>query len=312
MSCHVSNVAKEEHTETSVQRNRKPLFVEIRSYSMHKLIYRKIKDQNMLFRYTSWKYWMQKISFIFIILTLIFFLYQAVMVTTIRSSISDSNFYVALAGQLNQDVAKWNDEVLASITTRQGKALLKFARLEIAKKLEVQDYLPKDKQDLKELQKLGKVIQDENLQSKRRIFVTLYKDGLVRGRMGNVRSVMDITGSVKKNAAMAALSDSTTPPLKPQELDEIQIKVSVLGKPEPISYNDSEQLLKRLKEKQPGVVVKKGSSKATYPPDIWEKISSPAKLLGKLCKNAGLPRHAWKDKETEILTFQMKHFEETP
>ena len=279
---------------------------------MHKVIYRKIKDQNMIFRYTSMKYRIRKISFILIALTLIFVLSQAFMVINLRSFISDGNFYLASAGESDQEASKWNDEVLASITPRQGKALLKFARLEIARKLEVQEYLPQDKQELKEIQKIGKVLQDENLQSKRRIFVTLYKDGLVRGRMGNVRAVMDITGSVKKNAAMAALSDSTTPPLKPQELDEIQIKVSVLGKPEPISYNDSEQLLNRLKEKQSGVVVKKGSSKATYPPKIWEKISSPAKLLGKLCKHAGLPKHAWKDKETEILTFQMKHFEETP
>lgn len=266
----------------------------------------------MIFRYTSMKYRMRKISFILITLTLIFVFSQAIMVVNLRSSISDGNFYLASAGQLDQKESKWNDEVLASITPKQGKALLKFARLEIARKLEVQEYLPKDKQELKELQKLGKVLQDENLQSKRRIFVTLYKDGDVRGRMGNVRSVMDITGSVKKNAAMAALSDSTTPPLKPQELNEIQIKVSVLGKPEPVSYNDPKQLLKRLKEKQSGVIVKKGSSKATYPPKIWEKISSPAKLLGKLCKHAGLPKHAWKNKETEILTFRIRHFEEAP
>jgi len=279
---------------------------------MHKVIYRKIKDQNMIFRYTSMKYRIRKISFILIALTLIFVLSQAFMVINLRSFISDGNFYLASAGESDQEASKWNDEVLASITPRQGKALLKFARLEIARKLEVQEYLPQDKQELKEIQKIGKVLQDENLQSKRRIFVTLYKDGLVRGRMGNVRAVMDITGSVKKNAAMAALSDSTTPPLKPQELDEIQIKVSVLGKPEPVSYNDSKQLLKRLKEKQPGVVVKEGSSKATYPPKIWDKISSPEKLLGKLCKQARLPEHAWKNKEAEILTFQIRHFKETP
>ena len=77
-----------------------------------------------------------------------------------------------------------------------------------------------------------------------------------------------------------------------------------------MEYRDGQDLMKRLKVDVDGVMIRKGSSSATFLPQVWEQLPRPEDFLGHLCMKAGLSSDAWKGSELEILTYQVQYFEE--
>ena len=82
----------------------------------------------------------------------------------------------------------------------------------------------------------------------------------------------------------------------------------MLSSPQPLSYDSPEELLTALRPGIDGVVLKKGLHRATFLPQVWEKLSQPELFLGQLCNKAGLPFDAWRQKGIEINTYQVEKF----
>ena len=67
-------------------------------------------------------------------------------------------------------------------------------------------------------------------------FVTLTRGGLLRGCIGTLKEQLPLADDVRQHAVAAALSDYRFPSVKPEEVEEIEIEVSVLTTPQPLEY----------------------------------------------------------------------------
>jgi len=139
-------------------------------------------------------------------------------------------------------------------------------------------------------------------------FVTLTKNGELRGCVGSLEARQELWKDVVENSINAAFNDSRFPELTSGELKKIKIEVSVLSIPGKISFTNIEELKKKIWKK--GVIIKKGWNSATYLPQVWEEISDKEEFLGSLCLKAGLNINAWKEKNVEVLVYEVKKIKE--
>lgn len=181
----------------------------------------------------------------------------------------------------------------------QKKSLLQLARNTIQK------YLVTNKMPEINLDNLDPVLTEN-----RATFVTLTKNGDLRGCIGSLVPHRPLAQDVAGNAVNAAIGDPRFPPLTSDELPEIKIEISVLSIPQKLEYSDSEDLLNKLQPNQDGVILSDGSASATYLPQVWEQLSDKKEFLSSLCVKAGLPLDAWKKRKMEIKTYGVEKFEE--
>ncbi|MBW2621146.1 MAG: AMMECR1 domain-containing protein, partial [Deltaproteobacteria bacterium] len=78
----------------------------------------------------------------------------------------------------------------------------------------------------------------------------------------------------------------------------------------PLEYQDSKDLLAKLRINVDGVILRKGPASATFLPQVWEQLPRPEQFLSHLCRKAGLPADDWKESRLDILTYQVQYFEE--
>lgn len=150
-----------------------------------------------------------------------------------------------------------------------------------------------------------------NLLEKKGSFVTLTEEGQLRGCIGNIYPEMPLALAVTTNAYRAALNDPRFSPVTSEELARIEIEVSVLSVPAPLAFGSPTDLLQKLRPNVDGVVLKIGSHRSTFLPQVWEKLPDPGEFLDHLTAKAGLPARAWRGTETEIHIYQVEAFMES-
>jgi MEMO1 family protein len=141
-------------------------------------------------------------------------------------------------------------------------------------------------------------------------FVTLTKQGQLRGCIGHIFPQEPLWQAVVDNACHAATQDPRFPPVTIRELAQLRIEISLLTTPQPLVFASPEDLLAKLRPKVDGVVLKIGSRGATYLPQVWDQIPDKTEFLGHLCEKASCPPNAWRDPGTEILVYQVEAFHE--
>jgi len=148
--------------------------------------------------------------------------------------------------------------------------------------------------------------QDALFQEKRGVFVTLHKHGDLRGCIGYIMPVEPLWKAVRTMAVESATGDPRFPAVTLPEMKEIEVEISVLTVPRRVG-SANEIVLKR-----DGVIVKKGFRQGVFLPQVAEETGwSREEFLNALCSHkAGLPADAWKDPDTELLTFQAEVFSE--
>ena len=95
-----------------------------------------------------------------------------------------------------------------------------------------------------------------------------------------------------------------------REVNTINIEVSCLTRPVPLQYKDAEDLLSRLRPHVDGVILRDAFRRATFLPQVWEKIPDPAKFLDNLCYKLGAKPDLWRKKHLEVLIYQVDEFHE--
>jgi AmmeMemoRadiSam system protein A len=143
-------------------------------------------------------------------------------------------------------------------------------------------------------------------------FVTLTRQGALRGCIGGLKAEDPLAEDVRQHAHAAALEDPRFPPVQPGEVDGLSIEISVLGAAEPVSYGAPEDLLRSLRPGIDGVILQYGSHRATFLPQVWEKVPDPEEFLSLLCQKAYLSGSAWRQLRLEVLTYQVESFHEPP
>lgn len=137
-------------------------------------------------------------------------------------------------------------------------------------------------------------------------FVTLHKAGELRGCIGNMVVTEPLYKTVAAMAIEAAAGDPRFRPLSPEELDKIDIEISILSHLQKVKNIDEINIPGH------GVIVRRGFRSAVYLPQVatetgWNK----EEFLTSLCAHkAGFAPDAWKDTATELYMFTAEVFSE--
>ena len=125
-------------------------------------------------------------------------------------------------------------------------------------------------------------------------FVTLTRQGRLRGCIGSVRARRPLVDDVRANARAAALSDPRFPQLTAGELPDTRIEVSLLSAASPLPAASEEEALAALRPGIDGIILEVGGeTHATFLPQVWENLPSPRDFLAHLKHKAGLPPDFW-------------------
>jgi len=141
-------------------------------------------------------------------------------------------------------------------------------------------------------------------------FVTLTKFGALRGCVGSLEPKLPLAEDVKEHAVAAAIHDYRFPPVQLSELEDIEIEISRLTIPEKVDFQDPEELIEIIKPQIHGVVIYYGSHRATFLPQVWEKIPEPEEFLGNLCRKMGFSQNLWREVHLTVYTYQVEEFSE--
>lgn len=141
-------------------------------------------------------------------------------------------------------------------------------------------------------------------------FITLTMHGQLRGCIGSLEPYQALAEDVREHAVAAALKDPRFPPVQADELSEIQIEISRLTRPVPLEYKDADDLLAKLCPHVDGVIIRDGLHRATFLPQVWEKVPEPADFLNNLCYKMGVQPDLWRHKHLEVLTYRVEEFHE--
>jgi AmmeMemoRadiSam system protein A len=162
----------------------------------------------------------------------------------------------------------------------KGVTLLKLARAEIGSKLGLA--VPSAKQ-ASWLSELGAS------------FVTLTRQGELRGCIGSLEAHRPLGLDVRENAVAAAFRDPRFMPLSRAEFDDIRVEVSLLSAAEPLVVTSEQEALASLRPGIDGVVFEVGHMRSTFLPQVWEQLPEPAEFMAQLKRKAGLAVDFWSE-----------------
>ncbi len=120
-------------------------------------------------------------------------------------------------------------------------------------------------------------------------FVTLKKDGNLRGCIGSSDARQPLAVDVAENAFHAAFSDPRFPALSIDEAkDGLRLSISVLSPASEIIFDTEEELLSILRPGVDGLIIEDGPMRALFLPAVWQQLESPNKFLAHLKIKAGM------------------------
>ena len=149
------------------------------------------------------------------------------------------------------------------------------------------------------------------LQEKRASFVTLTREDRLRGCIGSLEARLPLAQDIILRASSAAREDPRFPPLKKHELNDLTIEISVLSIPRPLIYEDRGAIPAMLQPEVDGVILSHGKIRATFLPQVWERVPDPVQFLSMLCRKAGLPANAWRELPLQFSTYTTFSFQRT-
>jgi AmmeMemoRadiSam system protein A len=141
---------------------------------------------------------------------------------------------------------------------------------------------------------------------RRAVFVTIHRSRRLQGCIGVVEAQEPLGEAIVRCAASAALEDPRFAPLKPDQLSDVSIEISLLSRPEliaPGSIEIGRHGLLFLLRAHRGVLL---------PQVATDHHLTREQFLEETCRKAGLPREAWRDPEARIFAFTCEVFGEVP
>jgi AmmeMemoRadiSam system protein A len=186
-----------------------------------------------------------------------------------------------------------------SLTPDEKQTLLRLARQALELGVRGKKLPPLDKNSL-----------SPTLRADGASFVTLTVGGDLRGCIGALEAYQPLAEDVREHAVAAALDDYRFRPVQADELDGIRLEVSHLTAPIPLKYSSPEDLLSKLRPGVDGVILRDGSRRATFLPQVWEKLPKAEDFLDNLCYKMGASPDLWRRKHVDVLTYQVDEFHE--
>lgn len=140
-------------------------------------------------------------------------------------------------------------------------------------------------------------------------FVTLKKEGNLRGCIGSIIAHQPLINDIAAHAQDAAFHDPRFNPVSEDEIKDLTIDVSLLSEPKPIYFEDEFDLLNKIVPKKDGIIIKDGSYQAVYLPSVWDEIPDREMFLKSLKMKAGLKPDYFSN-TFEAYRFEAEYIEE--
>jgi AmmeMemoRadiSam system protein A len=181
---------------------------------------------------------------------------------------------------------------MPSLSEADRRSLLALARRAIADAVSPQ-------------QSAGGIPQNGVFAERRGVFVTLHARGRLRGCIGVIEAFEPLGESIARCAANAALRDSRFPPVRVEELPELQIELSLLS---PLELF----LPEHIEIGEHGLMISQGSKRGLLLPQVAvEHKLGREQFLESTCRKAGLDAKAWQEPQTKIHGFTCEVFSES-
>lgn len=164
------------------------------------------------------------------------------------------------------------------MTDEQGTTLLRLARSAIEDALGLASI---------------EVRQESWMEEPGSAFVTLRIEGNLRGCIGSVEGRRSLWEEVRRNAVAAALRDDRFRPLRPSEVGEVEIEVSLCSPLTEIEFETEAEALAQLRPRVDGIVLEAGAARGAFLPQVWDKVPDRARFMTELKRKAGLPPRFW-------------------
>jgi AmmeMemoRadiSam system protein A len=148
-------------------------------------------------------------------------------------------------------------------------------------------------------------VDDPRLAEMGAAFVTLTREGRLRGCIGYSEPLYPLHETVSRCAVSAATQDYRFASVTPEELPDLNISISMLT---PL------EKLENLEEIEPGrhglMITGRGHRGLLLPQVAAERNWDRETFLSETCRKAGLPTTAWKEKDVEVSVFEAVVFSE--
>jgi uncharacterized protein len=141
-------------------------------------------------------------------------------------------------------------------------------------------------------------------------FVTITKDDELRGCIGTLEAYQPLFEDVREHAIAAATQDYRFSPIGIEELSQIKIEISYLSEPEDFNYKDSQELLEKVRPNIDGVTFIDGQRRATFLPQVWDKLPNKEAFFDHLCLKMGVPINTWRKGKLLVQIYQVEEFHE--
>ena len=133
------------------------------------------------------------------------------------------------------------------------------------------------------------------LAAPRASFVTLERDGRLRGCIGSLAPRRPLAVDVARNAWRAAFEDPRFAPLTEGEYEGVGLSVSILSVPVALEFASEDDLIGQLQPGVDGLVLEDGEKRAAFLPQVWRHCPEAPVFLARLKAKAGLEADHWAD-----------------
>jgi AmmeMemoRadiSam system protein B/AmmeMemoRadiSam system protein A len=120
-------------------------------------------------------------------------------------------------------------------------------------------------------------------------FVTLTREGALRGCIGSLSAARALGEDVAQNALAAAFRDPRFPAMTAAEWPQCKLEVSLLSTPKPLRFADEADLLAQIEAGSDGLILEADGKRGTFLPQVWDDLPEKRTFLTHLLKKAGLP-----------------------
>ncbi len=124
-------------------------------------------------------------------------------------------------------------------------------------------------------------------------FVTLKRNGKLRGCIGTSEAHRALILDVAGNAFRAAFKDPRFPALAAKELDGLELSISVLSPKSPMTFSGEADFLDRLRPGIDGLIIEDKGRRALFLPSVWAQLPDVKNFVEHLKVKAGLPKAHW-------------------
>jgi len=131
------------------------------------------------------------------------------------------------------------------------------------------------------------------LMAQRATFVTLERGAQLRGCIGSLAPHRPLLGDAAINVVKAGFSDPRFGPLRAEELDGLDLSVSILSTPRAMAVTSEEELIAALDPDLDGLILADQGRSALFLPSVWRTLSDPRDFVRHLKQKAGLPTDHW-------------------